>query len=90
MSELLKRQKPQLVQFIENFIHSNDFPQLEQHKRELGNIVKNALNLVKELNANRSLQDILVNIVQNLLLPMLRMQLSLLEVPSFLSEVCGG
>jgi hypothetical protein len=90
MSELLKRQKPQLVQFIETFIQGNGFPQLEPHKRELGNIVKNALNLVKELNASRSLQDILVNIVQNLLLPMLRMQLSLLEVPSFLSEVCGG
>jgi hypothetical protein len=90
MSEMLKRQKPQLVQFIQSFIQSNGFPQLEPHERELGNIVKNALNLVKDLNASRSLQDILVNIVQTLLLPMLRMQLSLLEVPSSLSEVCGG
>jgi hypothetical protein len=92
MSELLKRQKPQLLQFLENVIKSKGLKELEPHQRELGNIVKNALSLVKELNASRSLQDILVNIVQSLLLPVLRMKLSeiLMVVPRFLSEVCGG
>lgn len=90
MSELLKRRKPKLVQLLQTFIDSDsDFSHLSKHLKELGNIVKNALGLVKELNASRSLQDILVNIVQTLLLPILRMQLSLSEVPSFLLEVCG-
>jgi hypothetical protein len=91
ISELLKSRKPQLVQLLQNFVDENsDFPDLKRHLKELGNIVKKALDLVKELNASRSLQDILVNIVQTLLLPMLRMRLSLLEVPSFLTAVCGG
>ena len=91
MSEMLKKRKPELVQLLQHFIDSNsDFPDLKRHLKELGNIVKNSLGLVKDLNATRSLQDILVNIVQTLLLPMLRMELSLLEVPSFLTAVCGG
>lgn len=89
MSDMLKSRKPQLVQLLQTFIDS-EFPELKRHLKELSNIVKNALGLVKELNASRSLQDILVSIVQSLLLPMLRMQLSLLEVPSFLAAVCGG
>jgi hypothetical protein len=92
MSDLLKSRKPQLIQLLQNFVNTYkvEFPQLQQHVKELGKIVKNALDLAKELNASRSLQDILVNIVQTLLLPMLRMKLSLAEVPKFLAAVCCG